>query len=166
LLLGRRGRELRAEVERCVSAAISGEVAAAPWRLLLGRAEAAGGDAEDATREVLEEEVAAGMKRTARDIADESKRAGRRRRTEILDLALELCATWLRDLAVIASGAEEVAFNRDRLEALRAQAGGVESARARLGAQAVQETRRGLDLNVSEELALEALFYRLDGLLG
>ena len=29
------------------------------------------------------------------------------------------------------------------------------------GAAAVQDTRRGLDLNVSEELALEALFYRL-----
>jgi DNA polymerase-3 subunit delta' len=165
LLLGERGRELRAEAERNVAAAIAGEVAAAPWRALLERAEVAGEEAEAATREALEEEAKAGMKRTARDIADESKRAGRRRRTEILDLGLELCAVWLRDLAVIASGAEEVAYNRDRLDQLRAEAARIDPGRARGGAELVQETRRSLDLNVSEELALEALFFRLERLL-
>jgi len=162
LLLGPRGHEVREEVERCVSAALAGEVAGAPWKRLLDRAQAAGEETEAATREVLEEESKTGMKRTARDIGEESKRAGRRRRTEILDLGLELCATWLRDLAAIASGAEEVTFNRDRLEQLRAQAAGLDPARARRGAEAVQETRRSLDLNVSEELALEALFFRLE----
>ena len=112
---------------------------------------------------MLEEEAKAGLKRTARDIADESKRAGRRRRTEILDLGLELCALWLRDLAAIGAGAEEVVFNRDRLEQLRAQADGRDPARARRGAEIVQETRRSLDLNVSEELALEALFFGSSG---
>jgi DNA polymerase III subunit delta' len=165
LLLTERGRELRVEAERCVTAALDGKVAAAPWRLLLDRAEAAGSDAEAATREVLEEESAAGLKRTARDIGDESKRAGRRRRTEILDLAFELCAVWLRDLAVLASGADEVAFNRDRLAELRARAAGIDPSRPRRGAEIVQEARRGLDLNVSEELALEALFFRLERLL-
>ena len=137
-----------------------------PWLPLLRSAEAAGEEAEAATREVLEEEAKAGLKRTARDIADESKRAGRRRRTEILDLGLELCALWLRDLAVVAGGAEEVAFNRDRLDQLRSQAATLDPARARAGAEAVQETRRSLDLNVSEELALEALFFRLERTLG
>jgi DNA polymerase-3 subunit delta' len=162
LLLGDRGREVRAEAERCLAATLVGALAAAPWKRLLDRAEAAGEDAEAATRAVLEEEAKAGLKRTARDIADESKRAGRRRRTEILDLGLELCAVWLRDLATIGCGAEAVVFNRDRLELLRAQAAGRDPARARRGAEIVQETRRGLDLNVSEELALEALFYRLE----
>jgi DNA polymerase-3 subunit delta' len=162
LLLGPRGREVREDVERCASAALAGEVASAPWKRLLERAEAAGEDVEANTREVLEEEAKAGIKRTARDIAEESKRAGRRRRTEILDLALELCAAWLRDLAAVASGAEDVAFNRDRLDLLRTQAAELDPARARRGAEAVQETRRGLDLNVSEELALEALFFRLE----
>jgi DNA polymerase-3 subunit delta' len=162
LLLGERGREVRAEAERCIAAAIEGEVAAAPWRRLLERAEAAGEDAEAATREALEEEAKSGLKRTARDVAEESKRAGRRRRTEILDLGLELCAAWLRDLAALASGAEDVVFNRDRLAELRAQASEVDAAAARQGAELVQETRRGLDLNVSEELALEALFFRLE----
>jgi DNA polymerase-3 subunit delta' len=164
LLLGERGREVRAEAERCIAAAIAGEVAGAHWRSLLERAEAAGEDAEAATREAMEEEAKAGLKRTAREIADEAKRAGRRRRTEILDLGFELCAAWLRDLAALASGAEDVVFNRDRLTELRAQAERVEPNTARQGAELVQETRRGLDLNVSEELALEALFFRLERL--
>ena len=164
LLLGQRGREVRAEAERCVAAALAGEVADAPWKRLLERAEAAGEEVEAATREMLDEESKSGFKRTARDIADESKRAGRRRRTEILDLGLELCAAWFRDLAAVASGAEDVAFNRDRLELLRAQAEGLDPSPARRAAEDVQETRRGLDLNVSEELALEALFFRLERL--
>jgi len=164
LLLGARGREVREDAERCVAAALAGEVASAPWKGLLDRAQTAGEDVEAATREALEEEAKAGLKRTARDIADESKRAGRRRRTEILDLGLELCAIWLRDLAALAAGAEDVAFNRDRLDQLRSQAAGRDAAAARRGAELVQETRRGLDLNVSEELALEALFFRLERL--
>jgi DNA polymerase-3 subunit delta' len=162
LLLDPRGRELRAEVERCLAAALSGEVAAGPWRALLERAEAAGEEAEAGARKALEEDAAAGIKRSARDLADAAKRAGRRRRTEILDLALELCAAWLRDLAALAAGAEEVVFNRDRVEALREQAGGIDATAARQGAALVQETRRGFELNVSEELALEALFFRLE----
>ncbi|HYH54681.1 MAG TPA: hypothetical protein VD761_11175 [Solirubrobacterales bacterium] len=164
-LLGDRGRELRAEAQRCVSAALEGECAGAPWKALLERARAAGDDVEADTREALEEEAKAGIKRSAKDITDAAKRAGRRRRTEILDLGFELCAAWLRDLAAVASGAEEVAFNRDRLEPLRAQAAGLGPGRARRGVELVQETRRGLDLNVSEELALEALFFRLEDLL-
>ncbi len=162
LLLGDRGREVRAEAERCVAAALAGELTDAPWKRLLGRAEAAGEDVEAATREALEEEAKSGLKRTVRDIAEESKRSGRRRRTEILDLGLELSAAWLRDLAALTAGAEEVVFNRDRLDLLRSQAVGLDPARARRGAETVQETRRSLDLNVSEELALEALFFRLE----
>jgi DNA polymerase III subunit delta' len=161
LLLSPVGRELRAEVEACFAAALADELSGAPWKRLLDRATAAGEEAESDAREALEEESQAGIKRTAKDIADGAKRAGRRRRTEILDLALELTALWLRDLAALAAGAEEVVFDRDRLDVLRAQAARVDSAWARAGAAAVQDTRRGLDLNVSEELALEALFYRL-----
>ncbi|HET9676187.1 MAG TPA: hypothetical protein VFP21_01620 [Solirubrobacterales bacterium] len=165
LLLSDAGRELRADVERCLAAALEGGCAGAPWKGLLDRAKAAGEDAEAAAREALEEESKAGIKRSAKDITDGAKRAGRRRRTEILALALELCATWVRDLAAVASGADEVAFNRDRLDALRSQAQGLDAVAARSGAELVQETRRRLDLNVSEELALEALFFRLESLL-
>jgi DNA polymerase-3 subunit delta' len=166
LLLSEPGRRLRGEVERCVAAAVETKCAGAPWKGLLERAKAVGEDAEAAAREALEEESKVGIKRSAKDVADAAKRAGRRRRTEVLALAYELCATWLRDLAATAVGAEEVVFNRDRLDVLRAQAGGLNPAAARRGAELVQETRRGLELNVSEELALEALFFRLESLLG
>jgi DNA polymerase-3 subunit delta' len=165
LLLSDRGRELRAEAERCVAAALDGECAKAPWKALLDRATAAGTDVEEAAREALEEEAKAGIKRSAKEIGDGAKRAGRRRRTEILELGFELCAAWLRDLAAVGAGAEEVVFNRDRLDRLRAQAADLDPAAARDGAELVQETRRGLELNVSEELALEALFFRLERLL-
>jgi len=165
LLLSPQGRELRTDVERCLTATLEGNCASAPWKGLLDRAKAAGDEAEAVAREALEEESKAGIKRSAKDITDGAKRAGRRRRTEVLALAFELCATWLRDLATVASGAEEVAFNRDRLDVLRSQAQGMDAGHARDGAALVQETRRGLDLNVSEELALEALFFRLEALL-
>jgi DNA polymerase-3 subunit delta' len=188
-LLDEAGRAIRVEAERLASAASGvaprgpgapeetgtgdpessrGEAgtadvaeAATPWRSLLARAKAAGEEAEAAAREALEEQAAAGFKRSARDAADEAKRAGRRRRTEVLDLGLELTAAWFRDLAALAVGAEDVAYNRDRLEALRSRAAGFDPSAARRAAELVQDTRRRLDLNVSEELALEALLYRL-----
>jgi DNA polymerase III subunit delta' len=165
LLLSEPGRELRADVERCIAAALEGKCSGAPWKGLLDRAKAAGDDAEAAAREALEEDSKAGIKRSAKDISDGAKRVGRRCRTEILALAFELCATWLRDLAAVGSGAEEVVFNRDRLDRLRSQAQGLDAARARRGAELVQETRRRLDLNVSEELAPKSLFFRLESLL-
>ena len=165
LLLSEPGRQLRGDVERCIAAALEGKCASAPWKGLLDRAKAAGDDAEAVAREALEEESKAGIKRSAKDIGDGAKRTGRRRRTEILALAFELCATYFRDLAAVASGAEEVVFNRDRLDRLRSQAQNLDAARARRAAELVQETRRGLELNVSEELALEALFFRLETLL-
>jgi DNA polymerase-3 subunit delta' len=135
------------------------------WGLALKAAEAAGEEAEAAVRERLEEEAEAGVKRSAKDIADEAKRAGRRRRTEVLDLGLELSGTWFRDLAAVSSGAEEVVLNADRLDDLRAAASSLEVSRPRRAAELVQDTRRRLDLNVSEELALEALSSRLAAVL-
>jgi DNA polymerase-3 subunit delta' len=137
-----------------------------PWRKLLKAAEEVGADAEAAAREALEAEKEAGVKRSAKEMTDEAKRAGRRRRTETLDLGLALCASWFRDLAAIGSGAEDVAFNRDRLVQLRAAAEGLDPAAARRAAELVQDTRRRLDLNVSEELALEALYFRLEREIG
>jgi DNA polymerase-3 subunit delta' len=134
-----------------------------PWTDLLEAAEAAGEEAEDATRKALEQEAEAGVKRSAKDVGDEAKRAGRRRRTEVLDLGLELFASWFRDLAVVGAGAEETAFNRDRLEELREAA--LDPGRGRRAVELVEDTRRRLDLNVSEELALEALAFRLAAVL-
>jgi DNA polymerase-3 subunit delta' len=131
------------------------------WQRVLKTAESVGEDAEAEVRETLDEETEAGIKRSAKDIADEAKRAGRRRRTEMLDLALELNASWFRDLAATAAGATDVVFNRDRLADLQSRAASLDPAHPRRAAELVQDTRRRLDLNVSEELALEALAFRL-----
>jgi DNA polymerase III subunit delta' len=149
-LLSEAGRQLRASSRE--------------WRRLLDSAEAAGEEAEERTRKVLGEEGEAGVKRSAREIADEAKRAGRRRRTEVLDLGLELTASWFRDLAAVGAGAEEAVFNRDRLDELRSV--GLDPSRGRQAVELVEETRRRLDLNVSEELALEALSFRLAAVTG
>jgi DNA polymerase III subunit delta' len=159
-LLSDPGRELRAQTHEL------GKATGTPWRQLLDSAEAAGADTEAATREALEEDSSAGIKRSARDMTDEAKRAGRRRRTEILDLGLELVGAWFRDLAAVASAAPEVAFNQDRLPDLQSQGQGLDPTVPRRAAELVQDTRRRLDLNVSEELALEALFFRLEALFG
>ena len=133
----------------------------APWRRLLETAELAGEDAEATARETLEDDADAGVKRSAKDITDEAKRMGRRRRTEILDFGLELVARWYRDLAASASGAAEVVYNLDRLGELQRRGAKVDSGRYRRAVELVEDTRRRLELNVSEELALEALAFRL-----
>jgi DNA polymerase-3 subunit delta' len=148
-LLTEEGRKLRADST------------AMDWKALLADAEAAGEEAEAVTRAKLEDEKEVGMKRSARDIGDAAKRAGRRRRTELLDLGLALAAAWCRDLAATAAGAADLAHNRDHLDDLRARAASLDPAAARKAAEQVQDTRRRLDLNVSEELALDALSFRL-----
>jgi DNA polymerase-3 subunit delta' len=165
-LVSERGAEIRAQAEACVGAALAGDVSGAPWRGLLAGAEEEGEDAEAAVRAALEEAAKEGVKWTAREINDEAKRAGRRRRTEVLDLGLELCGAWLRDLAAIGADAPDVVFNRDRMEQLGEQARQLDPLRARAGIELVLDTRRRLELNVSEELALEALVYRLERELG
>jgi DNA polymerase III subunit delta' len=154
LLLSEQGRTLR------------DEAVAMDWSAMLRSAEQAGEEAEATAHEALEEEKEAGMKRSARDISDAAKRAGRRRRTELLDRGLSLAAAWFRDLAAAASDAADVVYNRDRLAQLQSQAAGLDPGSARRAAELVQDTRRRLDLNVSEELALEALSFRLATVLG
>jgi DNA polymerase-3 subunit delta' len=158
-LLGEEGVRLRGEAEAMARAAGDVEAGGAPWRALLERSEAAGEEAEKAARERLE----AGEldRRPAREIGEEARRVGRRRRTELLDFGLELCAVWFRDLAAVAAGAPELVLNSDRVEELGHEAAGLEPTAPRRCVELVQDTRRRLDLNVSEELALEALFFRL-----
>jgi DNA polymerase-3 subunit delta' len=160
-LLDEPGRKLRAAALELASPSSQ-----APWRRLLKAAEDVGGDAEAAARAALEADPEAGVKRSAREMSDEAKRVGRRRRTDTLDLGLALTASWFRDLTAVIDGADEVVFNRDRLDRLRAAAEGHDAGESRRAAELVQDTRRRLDLNVSEELALEALHFRLEEEVG
>jgi len=153
------------DTQRESASAEAPSIAPPAWRQLLAAAESEGEEAEATTRALLEDEAQAGVKRSAKDVADEAKRAARRRRTEVLDLALELGAAWYRDLAATAAGATEVVYNRDCLAELESSAAGLDPSRPRQAAELVQDTRRRLDLNVSEELALEALAFRLAAVL-
>jgi DNA polymerase-3 subunit delta' len=174
-LLGEQGRELRLGAQACVAAALEDELAGAPWRGLLSAAEAASEQASETARSRFDalaaesgEGESRGARRRSREAEEATRRAARRARTEALDLGLALIAAWLRDLAAVVEGAEGQVLNSDRLEALTAcarTAGGLDSRRARAGAELVMETRGRLRVNVGEELALEALVFRLDALL-
>src|SRR5437763_2644167 len=102
------GTELRAGVERCVRAALAGAERdpreGEPWAPILARAEARRAQAEEAVERAAAERLELepkGRERTAlaREFEESARREGRRARTEILDLALELAAITFRDLA-------------------------------------------------------------------
>jgi DNA polymerase-3 subunit delta' len=166
-LLTDSGHELRARAEACVRAARAGRLESAPWLAVLQVAEGAGKEAAaEASALVAEREKALrGGKARAREAEEAGRRAGRRRRTEVLDLGLALCGAWVRDLAATSEGAADVAITADRLDELRAEAEGLDPRAGRRAAELVLDTRRRLRVNVSEELALEALFYRLESAL-
>ena len=71
----------------------------------------------------------------------------------------------MRDLAAIADGADDLLLNTDRASELGEMAAGLDGRRARRGAELVMDTRRRLEVNVAEELAFEALVFRLEALL-
>jgi DNA polymerase-3 subunit delta' len=170
LLLDEHGRQIRAVAEQCARSARAGKLDSAPWRELLELAEEVG---EEAGREVaaaIRERGELGGDRQAkarakREAEAAGRRAARRARTQALDLALALAGAWFRDLAAVGEGAAELRLNADREPELRADAEGVDPRRARRAAELALETRRRLSVNVSEELALEALFYRAEFLL-
>ena len=168
-LLSDPGAELRAAIQGWAGAIRGGELADAPWRRLLELAEAGGADAAAEVERVVKErgEAAGGAvaKRAARDATAAGKRAGRRRRTEVLDLGLALLGSWFRDLSAVAEGAAEIVFNADRAAELEAAAASIDPRRARRAAELALEARRRLRVNVSEELALESLSFRAEYLL-
>jgi DNA polymerase-3 subunit delta' len=164
-LLTDAGRGLRGRAEACARAARAGTLDDAPWIGLLEAAEQAGEDAErEASARVAEREEALRGKRggRGREASEAGRRAGRRRRTEVLDVSLALCGAWFRDLAAVREGASEMTINVDRAAELRADADGLDPRAPRRAAELVLDTRRRLNVHVSEELALEALFYRAE----
>jgi DNA polymerase III subunit delta' len=166
LLTSDRGAALRTTAEEAARAPRSGSSVPEPWRGLLTAASEAGelAGAEEEGRLLEEAEATArrGRKgKLTREAIEQVRRTERRARTQTLDLGLALCCDWYRDLAAIASGADDVVLNTDRLDRLAEDAEGLEPARARAAVEWVLDTRRRLRVNVSEELALEALWLRL-----
>ena len=81
--------------------------------------------------------------------------------TKALDLGLQLVSLWFEDLAFLAWDARDLVRNTDRQAELSRDAG-VDVQRLREAIDLVEDTRQRFQLNVSEDLACEALAYRLE----
>jgi DNA polymerase III subunit delta' len=161
------GPALRARAEAFARAPLAGRThAERAWRPLLDQARAAGAAAKEDVEAALAEELSylpkKEHKRRETEFTDRARRAERRATTGALDHALQLIGLWYRDVACVAAAAEELVHHSDRLDALRADAEGRVQAALLEKVALVDDTRARLALNVSEELALEALAYRLE----
>ena len=165
------GQALRGSAERFVTAAIEGRaVDARPEADLLATVRARGEkvteDLEERKRAELELVSSKERRRAENEWNDRIRRAKRRAETGALDMALSLVAAWLLDLAALGWGARDLVRNVDRMELLvaapvpQARSGGITRA-----VELVEDTRQRLQLNVTEELACEALAYRLQALI-
>jgi DNA polymerase-3 subunit delta' len=169
LLAGEDGGALRAGAEDFVRSALAGSTAGRPWIALLEVARAAGTAAGEGEQERMASELellpGRERKRYERERVEASRRGERRVRTQTLDLALRLSELWLRDVLCVCEGAPELVFAVDRGPELEHDARGRDAAQVREGIELIGDSRLSLSLNVSEELALEALAYRLQALL-
>ncbi len=165
-LAGAEGVALREAAVGYATAVLEGAAAARrPWEELLDAVRARG----DAVRAELEARAAAELelyprkerRRVETEWSERIRRSRRRVETGALDLGLQLVSLWLADLAFLAWGAEDLVRNVDRLEALESCAGPSADA-LRRGIELVEDTRIRFVLNVSADLACEALAYRLE----
>lgn len=165
-LAGEEGQALRAGAETFVRSALRGATGERRWIEMLDVAKAAGAAAGEAEGERLAGELelvpSKERKRYEREGLDARRRIERRARIQALDLTLRLAELWLRDVLCVAEGVPECVYAVDRLGELTDDAAGRASASLRSAVELVQDTRLRLALNVSEELALEALSYRVE----
>ena len=169
-LAGPEGQALRAAAERYARCAFTGEMAQRrPWADVLAAVRARGEAAESELKALaaaeLELTARRDRKRVETEWTDRIRRSRRRVQTGALDLALQLVSLWYADLAFLGLDASELIRNRDRERELGEDAGR-DPGRLRAAIERVEETRERFQLNVSEDLACEALAYRLEQLLG
>jgi DNA polymerase-3 subunit delta' len=165
LLASERGEALREWAEGFVHSALRADIHERRWTGLLDSAKAAGAEAGAAATERLHQQAellpSKERRKYEREGVDVVRRAERRARTATLDLGLLLAELWLRDAWCLAVGAPELVLALDRRAQLAADADGRPAHQLLCGVELVRDTRLRLPLNVSEELALEALAYRL-----
>jgi DNA polymerase-3 subunit delta' len=153
LLAAPAGEKLRASAEALVR---DGE-----WRSILdagvARASVVRGELEIARDEELQFLPKKDQRRRSTEYDERIKRAERRARTSAVDHALQLAGLFLRDLTCVAAGAPELVHNVDRT----LDADGRSPVALRAAIDLVEDTRARFALNVSEDLALEALSFRL-----
>ncbi len=164
------GAEQRADAERAARAALQSFedaqwVMAEPWQPLLDRADKAGAAGEQAAKEELDRRLETEPKRGQGGVKREgelqARRARRRGHTASLDLSLELVTLWFRDLIAFSSGRDSLLLNIDRTDQLAADSSGRSPESLIDCLELCENTRRRLERNVLEDLALEALFNRL-----
>jgi DNA polymerase-3 subunit delta' len=174
-LASEEGDALRADVDAYVRAMLAGESRPVggdePWRPLLVRAEERREEAElrvaaEARQRLELEPKGRERKAIEREFEEMAKRDGRRARTEVLDLGIELIALAFRDLLCVAEGAPEAVLATDRCDGLASVARGRDSRRLRDAVDRCEDARMSLELNVTEDLALTALSVRLEQLVG
>jgi DNA polymerase-3 subunit delta' len=165
------GADLREQAQLLVREALAG-AAGTPWEGLLAAVKARG----ELVKAELEERAAAELellpsrerKRVETEWVERGRRARRRVETGALELGLDLIEAWLLDLTALAFGAVELVRNCDRIEALKVDSGvgrGGAPGALRRAVELVEDTRQRFALNVSEDLALEAMTYRLASVL-
>lgn len=165
------GDEMRSEAGRIVACALRGVSGVQrPWQAVVARATAAGEEAERGLLEDLEQRTEAlpkGREKNAiiKDGEQAAHRAARRVRSEALDRSLRIAALLLRDLAATVAGAGDLVLAADRSESIVKASVGRSIGGLLASATELEETRRMLRRNVSEELTLQALSFKLDRLL-
>ncbi len=174
-LASEEGSGLLTDVDRMIEVALRGggrrPDESESWRGLMDRAEQRQAAAEEqvATESAARLETEPkGRDRSAieKQFEDSAKRDGRRARTEVLDLGLSLAALRFRDLICMAENAPEAMHDAVGAEELAIEAGPRDPERMRVAVERCEQTRLSLQLNVTEELALEALGFRLAQLVG
>ncbi|MGH2910229.1 MAG: hypothetical protein ACRDK8_13155, partial [Solirubrobacteraceae bacterium] len=138
-----------------------------PWAAMLAAARARGASAGAAleAQQTAEMELVPRKERKRVQTAwdERIKRTRRRVQTGALDLALQLVSLWFADLAALALDAPDLVRNADRrAQLLEDRPADRDPVRLRTSIELVEETRRRFELNVSEDLACEALAYRLE----
>jgi DNA polymerase-3 subunit delta' len=110
----------------------------------------------------VEEAAVAQLDLPTREADQRVKRAASGAEREELLAQLEELAAWYRDLVAVAVGAGAAALHLDKLAELEADATRERLVGAERAAELVRESWRGFEeLNLSPQLALEALFVRL-----
>jgi|SRR5689334_7270506 len=169
-LVSDEGIELRRCAEDFARTALGGTVGRVrPWAALLAAVRKRG----ENIRATIEAHVAAELelyprnerRRVQTEWTERMRRARRRAETEALDLALGLVSMWFSDLLRLAWDAPELIRHCDRRAELEAD-GGRDPQRLRAAVELVEDTRLRFTLNVSEELACEALAYKVESELG
>jgi DNA polymerase-3 subunit delta' len=163
------GAALRAAAEAFARTALAGEAGARrAWLPLLesvsARGELVRDQMEQRTSAELELHSRKDQRRVLTEWSERTRRTRRRTETRALDLGLQLVSLWFSDLACLAWDAEDLVRHCDRLNEL-ADDQGPDAHRLREAVELVEDTRVRFQLNVSEELACEALAYRLERVL-